>query len=302
MNELAPVVLFVFNRAEQTRKTLLALSENVLAKETRLVIYSDGPRSLSDTDSIENVREILFNFEGCFLELTVVECERNYGLCDNIIKGVTDTCKEFGRAIVLEDDIVTTPLFLNYMNDALQYYQGHSHVWQISAYSYSSLTDFSDNKFLLPMSNCWGWATWNDRWEKFERDPIKLMSQFSKDDIYKFNLDGCYNYWHQVEANASGKIKTWAIFWYSTIFRNNGLTLYPNKSFVNNIGLDGSGEHCRNTESDQLVAVLNIEYTKDASSYPIEVNNEAFTTLKSTLIKHSPTLVRRIKAKIKSLF
>lgn len=302
MIDLAPVVLFVFNRPEQTQKTLLALSENKLASQTRLIVYSDGPRNQNDIENVDSVRNLLLSFECSFLELKVISRKNNHGLCDNIIKGVTDTCNKYGKAIILEDDIVTTPKFLDFMNDSLKHYQSNKDVWQISAYSYSCFKNLANDKYLLPISNCWGWATWGDRWQKFERDPDKLKSKFTKEDIYKFNLDGCYDYWQQVEANVSGKIRTWAVFWYSTIFVNDGLTLYSNKSFVNNIGLDGSGVHCRNSAADLLVGDLNVDYAKDHSSYPIEVDDEAFSLLKNSLRKFSPTLSRRIKAKIKSLF
>ena len=89
-----------------------------------------------------------------------------------------------------------------------------------------------------------GWATWADRWKYFERNPEKLIEEFSKEDIYHFNLEGAYDFWNQVQQNIDGKLFTWAIFWYATIFKNDGLCLNPVHSLVQNIGHDGSGCHC----------------------------------------------------------
>jgi hypothetical protein len=92
--------------------------------------------------------------------------------------------------------------------------------------------------------NCWGWATWSDRWKHYERDPENLIRKFTKDEINRFNLGGAYNFWGQAKANANGSLKTWAIFWYATIFKNRGLCLNPTQSLVQNIGHDGSGTNC----------------------------------------------------------
>jgi hypothetical protein len=92
--------------------------------------------------------------------------------------------------------------------------------------------------------NCWGWATWADRWQHFEKDVDKTIKEFSKEDIFRFNINDAANFWEQVVLNKKGEINTWAIFWYVTIFKHNGLCLNPSQTFVENIGHDGSGVHC----------------------------------------------------------
>lgn len=98
--------------------------------------------------------------------------------------------------------------------------------------------------FLWRTMNCWGWATWSNRWDHFEKNAEKLVQDFSRRDVYEFNLFNSENFWGQVIANKKNKINTWAIFWYAVIFMNNGLCLNPSAQYVLNIGLDGSGEHC----------------------------------------------------------
>jgi len=166
------------------------------------------------------------------------------GVADSIIDGVTTIVNQYGKVIVLEDDLVTSPYFLTFMNDALNFYQEEEKVWHVSGWNYPINSDGLDDAFLWRVMNCWGWGTWSDRWQHYERDVNSDMSAFSNSEIKKFNLDGVENFFAQMEANKQKKIKTWAVFWYACIFKNKGLCLNPVQTFVDNIGHDGSGVNC----------------------------------------------------------
>lgn len=245
--QLAPIILFVYNRPEHTRKTIEALQRNPLAAESDLVIFSDGPRRESDRRRIREVREFLKSISG-FRRVSVRESDVNRGLADSIIEGVTSVVNEYGRVIVLEDDLVVSPYFLSYMNDALTYYADVERVMHISGYWYPIEEAEMPETFFLPLPSSWGWATWARAWRCFEKNPKELRNSFSRDDITQFNLDGANDFWEQVIHNLNGKATTWAIFWYAAIFRRNGLCLYPSQSAVKNIGNDGTGVHCLITD------------------------------------------------------
>ena len=130
------------------------------------------------------------------------------------------------------------------MNDALDFYQENNTVWHISGWNYPINQDKIEDVFLWRLMNCWGWATWKKEWSFFEKNTELMMAKFNKKDIHKFNLDGSENFWKQILQNKRNKINSWAIFWYATIFLKKGLCLNPSKTFVLNIGHDGSGVHC----------------------------------------------------------
>lgn len=256
MDNLAPIVLFVYNRPDHTLQTLRALQGNALASESELYIYSDAPKNDAVEGSVDTVREIIEQIDG-FKKVTVIKQKSNKGLANSIINGVTEVIKKHGKVIVLEDDLVTSPNFLTFMNDALQKYKSEDSVWHISGWNYPiENTDLPDVFFWRTM-NCWGWATWYDRWEKFEKNTNKLINDFSKQDIKEFNLNGSENFWAQVLANKRGKINTWAVYWYATIFKNKGFCINPSLTYVSNIGLDGSGEHCGTT--NKYESLLNMK-------------------------------------------
>ncbi|MGJ8645377.1 MAG: glycosyltransferase [Marinomonas colpomeniae] len=241
---LAPIVLFVYNRPWHTQKTVEALQKNELAEDSHLIIYSDSSKNDNDLPQVKNVRDYLRTIIG-FKTVTIIEREENWGLANSITDGVTKVVNDYGTVIVLEDDIVTSPDFLSFMNQALTYYRDEKKVWHISGWNYPILKTGLGDAFFVRVMNCWGWATWSDRWEMFEKNPGKLIDKWSTDKINHFDLEGSGVFWNQVIANAESKINTWAIFWYATIYENEGLCLNPSQTYVDNIGHDGSGVHCK---------------------------------------------------------
>ncbi|MBP1625724.1 MAG: sugar transferase [Holophagaceae bacterium] len=239
---LAPIVLFVFARPDHTGTTLRALAANHLASQSDLIVYSDAARNETENIRVNEVRAIVRSTPG-FRSIRLIERDSNYGLARNIIEGVTEVCVRHGRAIVMEDDLVTSPQFLTFMNLALERYAGDPRVWHISGWNYPIDPSGLGDAFFLRVMNCWGWATWADRWVHFEKDTDLLLTRFNKKMIRRFDLENSGAFWSQVIGNNKGTINTWAIYWYATIFLNNGLCLNPAQSFISNIGLDGSGTH-----------------------------------------------------------
>lgn len=254
---LSPVALFVYNRPDHTRRTVESLLNNALANETTLFVYCDGAKCKEDEHSVEQVRQYISSVSG-FKNITVVNRTENFGLARSIVDGVGNVLKDHESLIVLEDDIETSSCFLRYMNEALNMYKEEENVWQVTGYNYPINEVIDESTFFFRGNSCWGWGTWRDRWTSYKKDIKQLEDTFSKEDIYKFDFDGVAEMWKQVQLNKQGKINTWCIFFYATMFINNGLCLYPKKSLVRNIGHDGSGTHC-STSSEYTEQVLSNE-------------------------------------------
>ena len=261
--KLAPIVLFVYNRPWHTHQTVEALQKNELANESELFIYSDAPKNEETQSKVKEVRDYIKTVDG-FKKVTIIEREKNWGLANSIIDGVTKIVNEYGKVIVLEDDLVTSPYFLKFMNEALEFYKDELKVWHVSGWNYPIKTDGLGDVFLWRLMNCWGWATWKNRWQYFEKDTDRTISEFSKDEIKRFNINGAEDFFGQVTANYKKKINTWAIFWYATIFKKDGLCLNPTQTFVENIGHDGSGVHCGETKIYSIKLSMNdkVKFTK----------------------------------------
>ncbi len=294
--KLAPVVLFVYNRPFHTKQTVEALLKNELADESELFIYSDAPKNEEVQESVAEVRAYIKQIDG-FKKVTIIEREKNLGLADSILDGVTKVVNMYGKVIVLEDDLVTSPYFLRFMNEALEFYKDKKRVWHISGWNYPIESGGLGDIFLWRVMNCWGWATWADRWNYLKKDVTKTINDFTTQEIYKFNLDGSYQFWKQVTDNHEGKINTWAIFWYATIFKNGGLCVNPVKTYVENIGLDGSGTHCGTDNSFSKPDHIDNKITFEKE---ITENSVAVERIKAFYKSQKKPLLRRIINKIVS--
>jgi len=248
---LAPITLFVYNRPAHTRQTVEALRMNPLAASTELHVFSDGPRAPEAAPRIREVREYLKTVDG-FAKVTVYERDRNFGLATSVIDGVTRLCEAAGRVIVLEDDLVVSPQFLEYMNRALERYQDEDSAMQVSGYMFPIDVVTETDAFFMPFTTSWGWATWERAWQHFDPD-MKGFDVLAGDWHLRdsFNLDGAYDYFDLLERQRRGSIDSWAIRWYLSVFIRGGLTLYPAKTLVRNIGFDGSGTHCVDADVEQ---------------------------------------------------
>lgn len=246
----APIVLFVYNRPWHTRQTLEALTRNDLADKSELFIYSDGPKSNArqeDISKIDEVRKIINERKWC-KEIHIIESDTNKGLADSIINGVTEVVNLYGKIIVLEDDLITSNYFLDYMNKALELYEKNEKVASINGF-FVPVTGKLPETFFLKFADCLGWATWERGWIDFESNAAKLLKEIKERNLsYQFDLKGAYNYTQMLSDQAEGKIDSWAIRWYASTFLKNKLSLCPKHSLVQHIGNDGSGTNVGKTD------------------------------------------------------
>lgn len=232
--ELAPVVLFVYNRIETTMQTLSCLKANTLAPQTDLYLYSDGGKDKNSWEVVNRLRDYLRTITG-FRTVTIIEREKNYYLERNIIEGVTDIVNRFGRIIVLEDDVCTNPYYLQYMNDALTLYENEKRVMHISSIPHTNIISKYDIVFTSLMECGWGWATWKDRWNQFKHyiNRDDALCELSKNDLYNIEYGGHFQCLKSLHRNPI----PWDICWALAIYRNNGLCIEPIEPLSQNIGL-----------------------------------------------------------------
>ena len=254
----APIALFVYNRPEHARRTLERLKQCEGFDQSPLVIFCDGPKTSRDVEPVRRVRRTVRAIFG--EKADIIEADSNQGLADSIIKGVTALCAEYGRVIVVEDDLVVGRSFLTYLNAALEKYAVKERVMQVSAHMFP-IPEFSMKReaFFLPFTTSWGWATWQRAWSHFDTDATGWKILKSDLQIRKrFNLDGAYDYFSMLKKQMAGQVDSWAIRWYWSVFKVDGLVLFPPQTLVENIGFDGSGTHGwrgsrRNFQVDQMM-------------------------------------------------
>jgi hypothetical protein len=305
---LAPIALFVYNRPWHTRQALEALAENRLANQSELFVFSDGPKEnapIGTLIKIEEVRNIIREKQWCG-NVKIIESKHNKGLADSIIDGVTQIVNQYGKIIVLEDDIITSKFFVDFMNNALDVFEYQKKVMHITGHSFP-LKGIKQDIYFLNYVSPWGWGTWIDRWKFFEKDASLLLSKLHK--FPDFNSEN-YNcgfgneFYEQLIRNSDSRLKTWAVKWHTSIFLEGGICLFPQKSLVLNIGFDNSGENCGNVKP--YFAKINNKYMPILSDIRIEINEKALNSFKNYyktkfLQNNKKNLIVRIYGRLQSI-
>ena len=238
MDNLAPIVIFAYNRPNHLLKLLTSLQKNEIIDKTDVFFYIDKAKDSTTVSKNNEVIEIV-NRQWNFRNKSIVIRENNYGLKKNILNGVSEVINKYGNVIVLEDDLIVSKNYLEFMNKALDKYKDTEDVWHITGFNYKTPYLSKKESYFTTHMNCWGWATWKNNWNQINNN---LSNKIEESAVQEFNFGNLIqNNYQQILLNEENLISTWAIFWYQTIFLNRGLCLMPAKTLVYNAGFDGSG-------------------------------------------------------------
>ena len=298
----APILLFVYNRPEHTRRCIESLLKNSLASESNLFIYADGAKDSTQQEAVNEVRNYIRSIQG-FKQITLMERSENWGLARNIINGVTTQVNRYGKVIVLEDDLVVAPYFLQFMNEALEVYKDEPKVGHIQACDFTQDTTLPDT-FLIKWTGSWGWATWDRAWKHFNPNGNELLQELEERKLTRiFDFNGKYGFTRMLRRQIEGKNNSWAIRWNASLFLKDILSLNVGRSLVQNEGFDGSGTNCGG--GGLYASHLYLQSLPITPISPIEENKEArqaFIRYYARTNSFWAKAIRRIKRTLKGDF
>ena len=302
MHNLSPIALFAFNRYEKYTEVLESLKRNAESRYSDLWVFIDGPKSKRDILVQKKIYEFTIDLKD-FKTVNIIRNCDNKGLANSIESGVSEILKTNEKVIVIEDDIKVSKFFLEYMNSGLTIYEHDDRVASIHGYVYPTINDLPET-FFLKGADCWGWGTWRRAWAKYNNNGTELLQKIHNHrDKNMFDFEGAGGYLTMLEENIKKKNDSWAIKWYASTFLENMYTLYPGKSLVTNIGMDGTGTHKGFSNlpvtfpSDSSIMVKKITVQDSA------VARDAFTQyFKSIKCNNNLRLFRYINRAIKGVF
>ena len=270
----APIALFTYNRADHTQRAVESLLKNAEAKFSDLFIFSDGPKTPEKKAGVEENRKYIHTISG-FNSISIIEREKNWGLANSLIAGITEVINKYGKVIVVEDDLILSPYFLQFMNEGLEKYKDDDRVGTITGFV-PPIKDKLPETFFLKYFQCWGWATWKRAWDLLETDARPLLKglRFKKT---KFDVGGGVGNYGNLYCQKVGLVDSWYLRYYASLFLKDKLSLYPGRSMVTNDGLDGTGTHCGvdlvkaflSDNSHAPIILRNIDVKEDVQSYEV---------------------------------
>jgi putative methyltransferase (TIGR04325 family) len=281
---LAPIALFAYRRLNHLERTIEALKANDLAAQSELYIFCDGAKSADDFAAVEAVRQYVETIDG-FARVTKIFQRTNLGLSNSIIGGVSKIVSARGRVIVVEDDIVTSPYFLRFMNEGLGLYENELSVASIDGYVYP-VEETLPETFFLRGAGVWGWATWKRAWTIFEPNGKLLLQALKERQLETlFDLDNSYGFTEMLRVESIIEHGSWDIHWHASAFLAGMLNLHPGRSLVENIGIDGTGEH--RAVSQEFATRLSLEPIS-IEAIPVRENPQARQAIIRHLRRASP--------------
>ena len=300
--KFAPVIVFAYNRQEHLQTTIEALRRNDGAKETICFIFSDGYKNETDKEKVLEVREYIHGLSTeYFKEIHIIEAKENKGLATSVIEGVSDVIRKYGQAIIVEDDVITAPCFLQFMNEALKFYKEDSDVWSIGGYTVPMFLSEDYNKEVLAVQRCssYCWATWSDRWESIDWAILDYPKfRFNIIQRMKFNKFGDDRA-SMLDDQINGRVNSWAIRFDYNMWKKKMINILPVKSLANNIGHDGSGTHSTVKDENDIFYVDLLTDLKKPRLSKVELNND----IRKEYIKFFPMAIEsRVKRYFGNLF
>lgn len=299
---LAPIVLFTYNRPWHTRQVLDALAQNLVAKESTLYVFCDGPKERETFENLSLIKEVkkIITSENRFKQVQVKFQDINKGLANSIISGVSEVLNFHDRVIVLEDDIVVGNFFLDFMNQALELYENEELVYGVTGYCFPSTKKIVEQTYFLPVMSSWGYGTWADRWREINFNGLELLNIVNKNKIQDKLDFGHLHYYKMLKDQVEGKNDSWAVRFYVSMYLKKGVFLFPNSPFLENIGFDESGTHCGpllvNPKSD-LYKKKKIDLIKK----PIILKNKLLKTVREGSLQKNKTSSFKLKKYIKRI-
>lgn len=284
----APIIIFCYNRANHLQKTIAKLKTNALAKDSDLYIFSDAAKTVAEQNKVNKVREVIKNIYG-FKTINATLAEKNKGLANSIIEGVSAVINLHSTAIVLEDDILVSQDFLSFMNEALEKYKTQENIYSVSGYSFK-LEDLQikEEVALVKRASSWGWATWKNRWNSADWKVTEFDSFMLDKNRRSVFKDAGEDQLPMLVKQQKGVIDSWAVRWTFHHYLNNAYCLVPKCSKVKNIGTDGTGTNFTNSVSS---------FDTDLHDNSIKLPNSLkVNPLVTSYIRnyYKPSLIRRI--------
>lgn len=284
------ILLITFNRFDTVRRVFEQIQ---IAKPPRLYIASDGARKNIPNEKVivDEIRQWILDNINWDCQINTLFRDENLGCDKNIPNAINWFFETENAGIILEDDCLPSQTFFKFCELSLEKYESNKNIWHIGGSNSTdiSIANNSDSAYLSKCMNCWGWATWKNRWQYFNADltnynPAKICDDFKNisEQIYWLRI---------LYRDRHNKLKSWDYQWALNIIEHQGLCVVPCKNLIQNIGFEGT--HYKQKKKSKLLArQKNFELENinlpDVITYSNEYDNllfKKFFRIKSFIFK-----------------
>ena len=301
---LAPVLIFTFKRLDSLKVLLNSLESNSEISETDLYVFSDLNTKEEDSEKVEDVRRFLREYStnsAGYNSIEIIEASEHLGLAGSVISGVSRLIAQYGRVIVLEDDLVVSNNYLKYMNQSLDVYEKDDRIWSVSGYSpdIAFPRDYMKPVYLSYRATSWGWATWSDRWDSVDWE-MKGYDSYRRRIVDRLRFcRGGNDLPSMLRAHMKGQIDSWAVRWCYHQSMQDKMSVTPVRSLVINSGFGVDATNCNEEIKERFGKEILDRETTDWSCTDLQPDRRITDGFKKM---YDLTVYVRIRDKLRGIF
>ncbi len=288
------VLLVIFNRLDTTARVFEAIRE---ARPPRLYVAADGPRSdrHGEAELTEQTRAFVVDSIDWDCEVRTLFRSENLGSTPALAGAISWFFEHEEEGIILEDDCLPGASFFWYCEALLERYRDDERVMHIGGGCHIDPSLIPDSYYFSKYTHIWGWATWRESWSHFSRSLDRFDEEFEAMSSM-FASEDEIAYWRFVFTGIiAGRLESWDYFWAFSVWRNNGLAIYPDSNLVKNIGFLSEAVNTKPWKDYKGLRNAKLESIEELRHPPtVELNRELDSVEFDVFYRRPPFLKRAL--------
>lgn len=258
------------------------------ARPPRLYVAADGPRPghPGERARVKAVRDYVTANVDWQCEVKTLFRAQHLGLRRAVSEAIDWFFEHEEEGVILEDDCLPDPSFFGFCDELLDRYRDDDRVMHISGGCHVGEAAIREagvdgSYFLSRYPHIWGWATWRDVWRQYSTDPRGFEADFqeiSRD--FASRREAAH--WRRIFRGLhAGKFESWSYHWILSVWRGRGVSIYPTRNLVRNIGFGSRAVHTKpwkdykGLRKPQLESMDEIRHPRQPALHP-ELDLEDF--------------------------
>ncbi|RDU72695.1 methyltransferase FkbM [Helicobacter aurati] len=264
----SPVLFLTFNRLDTVEQTLPQILQ---AKPPKIYLASDGARENKkdsqgklESEKVAKIRKYMLDTINQQCEIKTRFLDSNLGCKMGVSSAISWFFSQEEQGIILEDDCLPSLSFFRFCDELLEYYKETEQIFLISGWSGLDLLPrlkqyMQVDYFFSKYAHIWGWASWANRWTKYEREIEDFETHFAK---MSFCNHREKRYWHKIFLSyIAGEIDTWDYPLTYSMWKHQAISIQPKHAFIKNIGFNREdATHTTSTSPIQALKNYDIDF------------------------------------------
>lgn len=298
----SPILFLSFNRIDTTKQVFEQIKK---VKPSKIYLASDGARDkvdkygIAESKKVDDVRKYLLESISWDCDVKTRFLTQNNGCKMAVSSAIEWFFQNEEQGIILEDDCLPNESFFRFCDDMLDKYKNDEKIFMVSGWSALDFDkkvkeSLKDDYYFSKYNHIWGWASWARVWKKYERENSNFIEDFKKVEFDTKREK--YEFKKVLSSYFRGEIDTWDYPFTFSIWKNNGLCIYPKNNMIKNIGFNR--DDATHTSGESKFQDMNTYEIHFPLKHPNKIERNKQIDMANYKIISTPNILKRIINKI----